>query len=294
MTDSATSTNDSLENLVAEYESGVENRQSSDVRAWLNARDEIENHWDELTPEQVGHVEDTDATLVENAGEVAARLAATEGGSLRDLRQATPHSPEQWWWYLDVLSHVSDQIGVGAAKAQPTPWYSQLIVVVEWVVIAVAVFVIARNLLPQLQQQNTGSTVVNQPTPTPAPTATIDASAFDLSSATVFKAPNDVLEINLPKGWTPQPATAPGRFEFVAGEAASPTASVQVVIDDPKTLYSSFFQLTTSVAGPKEALQALGKNAPPDGSVTFSDATASKVGSLDGFVMTINAKPSAH
>ena len=60
MTDSATSTNDSLENLVAEYESGVENRQSSDVRAWLNARDEIENHWDELTPEQVGRVEDTD------------------------------------------------------------------------------------------------------------------------------------------------------------------------------------------------------------------------------------------
>lgn len=131
------------------------------------------------------------------------------------------------------------------------------------------------------------------PTAAPSATAVTGAALFDLSTASLYKAPNDEIEIKLPKGWSLLPSSTLGRYEFIAGQANSPTASVQVVIDDPASLYSNYFQLTEPVKGPKEALQALGKNAPPDGSVTFSETLPARIGNLAGFAMTIKVKASA-
>ena len=85
MTDTVSSSNDSLESLLAQYEAGISNYETSDIVSWLNARGEIENRYDELTPEQSSRLETADSELVESAGSVAARLAATPGSSLREL-----------------------------------------------------------------------------------------------------------------------------------------------------------------------------------------------------------------
>jgi len=291
MTESVPSSTGDLENLVAEYVSGVENRQANDARTWLPVRDQIEAQWDSLTPEQAGRVEEADETLVENAGEVAARMAATEGGALRDLRAATPHSPEQWWWYLDVLSHVSDQIGA-APPTQPQPWYSQLVVIIEWVVIAVAVFVIVRNLIPSLAQQNTGASSAALPSSTPAPTETPDTTLFDMSTATTFKTPDGVIQMLMPKAWRFTPSTTPGNYQFAAGPDFAPTATIQAAIDDPKTLYQNF-RITTPVNSPQEALAAIKGGVSPDANFQFGPIQAVKIGTLDGYGMTVSIPASA-
>src|SRR5262249_27732003 len=230
--------------------------------------------------------EEADETLVENAGEVAARMAATEGGALRDLRAESPHSPEQWWWYLDVLSHVSDQIGA-AAPTQPQPWYSQLVVIIEWGVIAVAVFVIVRNLIPSLTQQNTGTSSASVPTSTPAPTETPDTTLFDMSTATTFKTPDGVIQMMMPKAWRFTPSATPGNYQFAAGPDFGPTATIQVAIDDPKTLYQNF-RITTPVNTPQDALNAIKAGVSPDGGFKFSDIHPVKIDSLDGYGMSVN------
>lgn len=290
MTDAA-STNDALERLVAQYEEGVANRESSDASAWLNARSEIDVQWDSLTDQQIDRVEAADSTLMQNAEQVATRLAAG-GGSLRDMRAATPRPPEQWWWYLDVLSHVSDYITPepGQAAKAPPSLFSRLLTAVEVIVLVVAIFLLGRNLLPQLSLTPSPSPA---PSWTPAPTATLDPQAFDLSGATTFKAQNDVLEVAVPKGWETAPETTPGEYQFSYGQGTSSFANLQVNIGDPKTFYEQIMGVTTAVDSPKAALEAFKQNTPADAQFKTGDVRAVKIGKLDGQGLSISIPASA-
>src|SRR5258707_959560 len=287
MTDSVPSSNDSLESFLAQYEAGVTNYETSDILSWLNARGEIENRYDELTPEQTGRLETADSELVEKAGPVAARLAATPGGSLRELRQATPHPSDQWWWYLDVLSHVSDHYEAGNEAKPPASTASRLLTIVELVVLAIAIFLLVQRLLPAASAP--ASTPI--PTSTPAPTETLDPSAFDLSTATTFKAPNDVLEILLPKSWKVAPATTPGRYSFYYGNDQSPSVYIQISIAAP----SELIQAATPPATANDALTAIRNSFQsqiPPGS-KFTDNAPVKIGKLDGTGFTLSIPDSA-
>jgi hypothetical protein len=291
MTDAA-STNDALERLVAQYEDGVANRESSDAAAWLNARSEIDAQWDSLTDKQIDRVQAADSTLIQNAGQVASRLAAAGGGALRDMRASTPRPPEQWWWYLDVLSHVSDYISpeTGQPTKQPSTLFSRILTAIEVIVLIVAIFLLGRNLLPQLSLTPSPSPF---PSWTPAPTATLDPQAFDLSSATTFKAQHDVLEVPVPKGWETAPETTPGEYQFSYGQGTSSSASLQVNIGDPKTFYEQIMGVTASVDSPKAALEAFKQNTPADSQFKVGDVRPVKIGKLDGQGVLISIPASA-
>ncbi len=286
MSDSASSTNDQLESLVAQYEAGVAEHETSDAKTWLDARGEIEKQYDELSPEQASRVETADAQLVENAGAVAAHLAGTPGGSLRDLRQANPHPPEQWWWYLDVLSHVSDHYEAADAKP-PASMAARLLTIVELVVLAVAIFLLVQRFLPVAAP----ATPTPLPTVTSAPTQTLDPAAFSMTGATVFKAPNDVLEVSLPKGWQTSPASQNNAYAFYVGDVQNPNASIQLSID-------TLANMVTSIIGPdkpadsiavlmKTYRDGLTSQVTPDTKMT--DIVPVKVGKADGsgFVVTV-------
>src|SRR5256885_14132535 len=113
MTDSVSPSNDRLESLVSQYVAGVASLEG-DAQPWLGVRSEIEGAWDQLTPEQAERVREADTALIQNAGEVASKMAASESGSLSKIRAAQAIPTDQWWWYLDVISHVSEQYGVEA------------------------------------------------------------------------------------------------------------------------------------------------------------------------------------
>jgi hypothetical protein len=182
-----------------------------------------------------------------------------------------------------------------------------LVVIVEWVVIAVAVFVIARNVIPQLQNSTGGTSgantsALNPPTQTPAPTATVDASLYDFSTATTFKSPDGVVQISLPKGWQLTPPAVgstptPGRYEFLPGGTNGTTGApgptnLEIVIDDPSVLYRGL-NADSSVTNAQQALASVAKGGSPDGSVTFGPVGPLKVGTLDGFVLDIHVAANA-
>jgi hypothetical protein len=286
--------NENLERLVALYEEGVAERETSDIQPWLNARSEIEAQWDELTDEQLDRVEIADGTLLENAGQVASRLAASGGGSLRDLRAATPRPPEQWWWHLDVLSHVSDYYSgePGTAKAPPSN-FSRILTGVEIIVLVVAIFLLGRNLLPQIIPTPAPTAA---PSFTPAPTATLDAAAFDMSTATTFKAVNNVIEVQVPRGWqaAPESPDAPNQYQFTYAEGTANTTVLQVVIDTPKGIYDSLRITDTTVNSPQAALNSLkARWADPQSGVKPGDIRAAKIGKLDGFALPLSVAASA-
>ncbi|MEP7289167.1 MAG: hypothetical protein ABI947_25725 [Chloroflexota bacterium] len=282
MTESPT---ESLESLVSQYEAGVSSSEG-DATTWLAARSAIEARFDELTPEQIGRIETLDTELIKNAGQVASRLAAT-GTPLSALRNTNAYPPEQWWWYLDVTSHVSDAVVLPPAKAESS-LFSRIITVVELVVLAIAIFLLASRFLPQAAPSSTTSNATAFPSWTPAPTATTDAAAFDLTSATVYKAPSDVLEVKLPKGWTPSPATTPGRYSFSYGADPSAAVTLQVIISDAKLLYTTVLGLPTAADSPQAGLEALKKNSPAGGGLTFGDVKPVKIGTLDGYGVPVS------
>jgi hypothetical protein len=299
MTDSTNSANDALEGLVTAYETGITNLDTGDTTTLLNNRSEIENRWSDLSTAQAQRVEDADAYLVQNSGQVASRLAAA-GTSLRELRSATPRPSEHWWWYLDVVSHVSDELA--ATTPSSSSVFSKIITIVELVVLAVAIFLLARNFIPQLQgnasTSNTspsGSSATAFPSWTPAPTATTDPAAFDMAQATVYKSPDNVVQIKLPKGWTTTPSQTPGRIAYnfgYGGDQTSPAILLQVLVDDPTVLYTSFLGLSTAPASPQAALEALKANS-AGGQFTFGDVKAAKVGTLDASSLAISIPASA-
>jgi hypothetical protein len=290
MTDSTNATNDALESLVAGYESAVSNIDTGDATALLNMRSDLESRWSDLSAAQVQRVEDADAYIVQNSGQVASRLAAA-GTSLRELRAATPKPSEHWWWYLDVVSHVSEELTASAPSQSSL--FSKIITIVELIVLAVAIFLLARNFIPQLQgggaasSSTTGSQATAFPSWTPGPTATSDPSAFDMSSAVDYKSPDNVVAIKIPKPWKATPAAQPGSYAytFTYGETAD-AVTLQVVLDDAEALYQSFLGLTTKPTSPEEALKTFKAN-PPNPQLTFADVKAGKVGKLDASTVLI-------
>src|SRR5450432_117356 len=286
MSDSASSNNDQLESLVAQYEAGIAEHETSDAKTWLAARGEIESQYDALTPEQAARVEVADGELVENAGPIAAHLAGTPGGSLRDMRQASPHPPEQWWWYLDVLSHVSDHYE--AAEAKPAAsMTARLLTIVELVVLAVAIFLLVQRFLPPAAPAS--PTLL--PTVTSGPTATPNASAYDVSSAVVLKGGNDVVEIKLPKSWQASPPDQPNTFAFFVGDSQAPNASIQITVDTLSNMAQSIIgpgkTVTTIADLLKQYHDGLVSQVTPDTKMT--DIAAAKIGTADGsgFVVTV-------
>ncbi len=282
MTDSVNPPSDHLETLVDQYETGVENREG-DARSWLTARSELEAAWEQLAPEQAERVRAADSTLIQNAGEVASQIAASESGSLSSIRTAQSIPTDQWWWYLDVLSHVSDEYGAGPEKGQSSIW-AKLLTAVEVVVLIIAIVLLARNILPAPATP----TATVAPSWTPAPTDTPNPAAFDMSTATVFKAPNDILEIQLPGLWQNQPSQQPDVYVFTYGSGTQSETLLQVAIGTAKDLYDNVLHLTSSVDSPQAALDAFKKNneaqasAAGGGGLAFGNTHPVKVGKLDG------------
>lgn len=70
----------------------------------LLTRSRIAAHKGELTPEQQARLLDADQRLIHNAERFYQAIAAV--ADLTDWRNESGVSPEEWWWYLDVLASV--------------------------------------------------------------------------------------------------------------------------------------------------------------------------------------------
>jgi hypothetical protein len=290
MSDSTNPVDNALENLVLQYEDGVENLDNVDL-ALLNTRDQIEARFSELSAEQAERIEDADAELTKNAGQVAAKLAAS-GNALRDQRKVNNRAPEQWWWYLDVLSHVSDEIGTKSGGESSN--FSRIVTIVELVVLGIAILLLIPNLPNLIQRiipQASPVAATAFPSWTPAPAATLDPAALDFSSATLTKSATDVVEIMLPKGWKAAPETEPNRFLYSFGEETNPTASVQLVIDTPDVVYSQALGLQVPPKDAVDAFDQLRKTA--NAQFKFGATTDTKIGTLDakGMAVSIPGSP---
>lgn len=146
-----------------------------------------------------------------------------------------------------------------------------------------------------LRQTATALSYTRTPIPsvTPIPTATLDAAAFDMSDATVYKAPNSVIEIPVPRGWQLNPGTDPGTYRFIYGDAttgAGAFAVLSIIIGEPKATYESVLDVTTAVDSPKAALEAFkqAQTTSSPGSATFADVRAAKIGKLDASALAFS------
>lgn len=140
-----------------------------------------------------------------------------------------------------------------------------------------------------LRQTATALSYTRTPIPswTPMPTATLDAAAFDMSTATVYKAPNRVIEIPIPRGWQSEPGTDPGTYRFIYGDASTGVgafAVLSIIIGEPNATYESVLDVTAADS-PKAALEAFKKAqtaSAPSGATQFSDVRETKIGKLNG------------
>jgi hypothetical protein len=272
-------TDSGLETLVAKYEAGAASDENENELEWLNARSAIEAQKDQLTPEQVKRVKKADLTLLRNIDRVQERV--TETLSLADQRAAAPHPAEEWWWYLDVLEPLRDDYKLPKPPRPVEQIFSTLFFVLEIVLLAVAAFVLARNLT--LIPTPVAPTSTTAPTGTPAPTETLNPVAFDMSKATLYKSNNDIFEVQLPGGWTTQPGTSDKQVSLNYGAAGSESITMQIILGTSAEIYTQALQVTTAPDSPKAALEAfkaqLSANRPD---LKWSDVTPKKVGALDG------------
>lgn len=70
----------------------------------IMVRDKLFVQWSSLTPQQQTQTAAADQLLLGHATEMVAELSHIT--DLNHERQQRNPSPEQWWWYLDVLSHT--------------------------------------------------------------------------------------------------------------------------------------------------------------------------------------------
>jgi hypothetical protein len=288
-------TDSGLETLVAKYEAGAASDQNENELEWLNARSAIEAQKDQLTPDQLKRVKKTDLTLLRNIDRVQERV--TETLSLADQRAATPHPAEEWWWYLDVLEPLRDDYKLPKPPRPVEQVFSTLFFVLEIVLLAVAAFVLARNL--NLIPTPVAPTSTLAPTGTPAPTETLDPVAFDMSKATLYKDKNGVIEMQLPGGWTTQPSTTDRQIAFTYGPSGSESIVIQVALDTPANVYAQALQVTGSFESPKAALEAFKAQVSASGSnvaLKWGEVVPTKIGTLDGQGLTVTApdEPGRH
>jgi len=267
------------DSLLATYEAGVKSPAAGDATPWLEARSHIEPIRADLTTDQAKRLEAADRMLVQNAEYVT----MPEG--------ATAHPRSEWWWYADVLGGA-----VPAAPAKPTGnTIGRIFTGIEVVVLLIAVFLLLRNFGVQpfagMFQPATPPTPTQAPTLTPAPTATIDLNAFDMSKATVYSAPQNVIQMSVPPSWTPpvpNPAS-PYSYTFLYGAQASPQAIINISLIDTKDFYTEV-DPTGKAKSITEALNLIKINNTQAGSPTspkFGDVVAGKIGKLDAQTLTV-------
>jgi hypothetical protein len=115
----------------------------------------------------------------------------------------------------------------------------------------------------------------------------LNAAAFDLTTATTFTSPDNVVSISLPTGWTPSPVTQPGTYQFGFGTGTASQAGIQVLIDEPTSIYEAL-GLTASIASPKEALETFKANTPPEQGLLVGEVLPVKIGTMDAWGVTIS------
>ena len=103
-------------------------------------------------------------------------------------------------------------------------------------------------------------TVTKAPTITPTATATINPAAFDMSTAKLFKAPNDVIEIMVPNSWQNPPSQRPNTYDFRYGDPQNRALPLLEVRISPAEEIYTFFDKTGSANSPETAIAGLVRN----------------------------------
>lgn len=95
-----------LESWLAQYETDVRFPDVSGMEHldMLLTRSRIAAEKDVLTDEQAGRLREADRYLLHNAEQFYEAIAAV--ANLAEWRETSGVSPEEWWWFLDVLVSV--------------------------------------------------------------------------------------------------------------------------------------------------------------------------------------------
>ncbi len=95
-----------IESWLTQYETDVRFPDVSGMEHldMLITRSNIAANKNRLTPEQVNRLLVADEALFQNAERFTRAITAV--GELAEWRNARVISPEEWWWYLDVLVSV--------------------------------------------------------------------------------------------------------------------------------------------------------------------------------------------
>lgn len=139
------------------------------------------------------------------------------------------------------------------------------------------------------------------PTDTPTSGPTLNAAAFDMRSAKLYKSAGDVIEMLVPSGWLttvnpPSDGTSSWTFTYGGTGPQDALLSLQIQLSDEKTAYQNFDE-TGKANSPATALQALidANSTPQPGSlaISFSKVQPVKVGALNGQGITVDVPASA-
>ncbi len=95
-----------IESWLTQYETDVRFPDVSGMEHldMLITRSNIAANKNRLTPKQVNRLLVADEALFQNAERFTRAITAV--GELAEWRNARVISPEEWWWYLDVLVSV--------------------------------------------------------------------------------------------------------------------------------------------------------------------------------------------
>jgi hypothetical protein len=146
------------EELITAYETGAKNWENNDILPLLQTRTQIQQQIDQLTAEQMARVEDVDRWLIKNSDEIVSQYEASGRGTFADQRALANQPPHEWWWYLDVMDNAGDYYTVNKVPTQRERTISMVLNVLQLAALAVALFLLARNL----------NIIPMPPTPTPA------------------------------------------------------------------------------------------------------------------------------
>jgi len=132
-------------------------------------------------------------------------------------------------------------------------------------------------------------------TPTARP---ISASAFDMSKATLYKAPSDVIEMSVPPGWMLPVGDQydPYSYTFLLGEKLDPEAYIQITLLDADAFYQEV-DPAGKVKTPVDALNSIKANnsqADSPSSPKFGVVVAGKLGQLYAQTLTVQTAGSEY
>lgn len=102
-----------IEQWLTQYETDVRFPDVSGMEHldMLLTRSRIAAVGQELTPEQRGRLSDADQKLLHHADQFYQAIGTV--ADLAQWRSESAASPEEWWWYLDVLTNVPQLLATG-------------------------------------------------------------------------------------------------------------------------------------------------------------------------------------